>query len=163
MKKCTWTLAIITVVEMAFLLYLPSTGYSGNTSVSIGINAPPLSIGINTPPALVVPAPPPLVISAPPPVVVIPGTYVYAAPTVGADILFYNGYWYRPYDRYWYRARHYRGPWAHVAPAAVPGVLFNVSHYDYRHAPRERHIPYGQFKKHWRQWGKEKHWDHHHD
>jgi hypothetical protein len=136
-------------VLMALLVLLGSASHSrAEISVNIGINAPP-------PPVYVVPAPPP--------VVVIPGTYVYFAPGLDVDILFYHGSWYRPHGNYWYRAQSYNGPWRFIAPERVPHVLVSLPP-DYRRAPPGRgHIPYGQLKKNWGRWERERHWDTHGD
>lgn len=111
-----------------------------------------LNIGINL-------APSPYVIPEPPPVAVIPGTYVYYAPDIAVDILFYGGYWYRPVEGRWYRARSYNGPWGYIVTNRVPGALLHLPR-DYRHArPVNERIPYGQLKKNWRQWERERHWE----
>lgn len=140
-----------------FDLTTPHNAYGGHSSfnLSIGINGPAVAQ------AYAVPAPPPYVINTPPPVVVIPGTYVYAVPTADISVFFHGGYWYRPYRNYWYRASYYNGPWRYVAPARVPVTVVNSVHYDYRHAPPHRHIPYGHLKKNWRKWEKEKYWERH--
>jgi hypothetical protein len=110
-----------------------------------------VNIGIVAPPAYVVPAPPP--------VVVIPRTYVYYVPDIEVDILFYQGYWYRPYEGHWYRGRGYNGPWAYLAPAKVPQVLVQLPPYYRSVPPGHQRIPYGQFKKDWQKWGRDKHWN----
>lgn len=97
--------------------------------------------------------------AAPPSLVVIPGTYAYFVPGVDMDILFYQGYWYRPYDGRWYRARGYNGPWFHIAPARVPRVLIGLP-LDYRRLyGGHRHIEYGDFHRNWRRWERERYWD----
>jgi hypothetical protein len=102
---------------------------------------------------------PPVVFSSPPPLVVIPGTYAYFAPGVDADVLFYQGYWYRPHEGRWFRARGYNGPWASVAIERVPPVLLELPP-DYRHVWRERpHIPYGDFNRNWKRWEKDRYWE----
>ncbi len=103
--------------------------------------------------------PPAFVLHAPPPVVVIPGTYVYVVPDIGADILFYNGRWYRPYEGRWYRAKSYNGPWKHLAWAKVPPALKALPPDHHRVPPGYRHIPYGELKKNWGKWERERHWD----
>lgn len=104
---------------------------------------------------------PPFVFPAPPPVFVVPGTYVYAVPDIEIDVLFYQGYWYRPYRDYWYRSRSYNGPWRYIERRRIPGVLFTLPP-DFRHMPPgHQHIPYGQMKKNWRAWEKERYWDRH--
>jgi hypothetical protein len=96
---------------------------------------------------------------APPRMVVIPGTYAYAVPDINADILFYHGYWFRPYGGLWYRAISYNGPWVHINSTLVPRVLANLPPY-YRHiSPGYRRIPYGEFHGNWRRWEKEGYWE----
>lgn len=114
-----------------------------------------LNIGINA-------GPPAYVFHAPPPVVVIPGTYVYSVPDIGIPVLFYGGYWWRPYEGRWYRADGYNGPWTYIVPARVPGPLVTLppAHY-HRIPPGHPYIPYGQLKKHWVRWERERYWDRH--
>lgn len=108
---------------------------------------------------LPVPPLPRLVVPAPPPVVLVPGTYVYVAPDVDDDLVFYQGFWYRPYGGGWYRATHYNGPWGFVAIERTPRVLINLPP-GYRSVPPgHQRIPYGQLKKNWRTWEHTKHWD----
>ncbi len=103
--------------------------------------------------------PPPYRIAAPPPVVVIPGTYVYEVPDIDVDILFYGGYWYRPHEGRWFRARSYNGPWVYVANPRVPPAIIELPP-DYRRLPPGyRRIPYGQFKKSWAGWERDRYWD----
>jgi hypothetical protein len=136
------------VTILVGMMLLVSMGYSNRAVAEVKIN-----VGINVPP------PPPLVIPAPPPVVVIPHTYVYFPPEVKAEILFYHGYWYRPYEGHWYRARGYNGPWGYLAPASVPRVLIELPP-DYRHVyPGHRPIPYGEYKKNWRRWERDRYWE----
>lgn len=146
------TLVIFGVVVQFLMGPLPES--RAEVQVNIGINAGP--------PPVVVPAPPPAyVVHAPPPVVVIPGTYVYYAPGLSIDILFYHGYWYRPHGGYWYRARSYNGPWAHLPHGRVPHAVTGLPH-DYRSVPPgHQRIPYGQVKKNWARWEKDRHWDRH--
>ena len=121
-------------------------GGTKEATAAVGIN-----INIGPPPRYVIPAPPP--------VVVIPGTYVYAVPDIDVDILFYQGYWYRPHQGYWFRARSYNGPWVYLAPPQVPRVLIELPP-DYRRPPPGyRRIPYGQFKKNWGAWDRQRYWD----
>ena len=102
---------------------------------------------------------PSVVISAPPSVLLIPSTYVYFAPDVEVDILFYHGYWYRPHHGHYYRATSYNGPWGAIAPSSVPRAVSRVPS-DFRHVPPgHARIPHGELKKNWKTWEKEKHWD----
>ncbi|OGW40581.1 MAG: hypothetical protein A2010_01660 [Nitrospirae bacterium GWD2_57_9] len=102
---------------------------------------------------------PPLVIPVPPPVVLIPGTYAYFAPGLDEDLVFYRGYWYRPYRGGWYRASNYSGPWGFVPGNRMPRVLIDLPP-GYRNL-RGEHIPHGELKKNWKNWEREKRWDKH--
>ncbi len=130
------------LIATGFVLCKPP-GVMAGVHVNVGINVPL----------------PVLEIPDPPPVAVIPGTNVYFAPDVEADILFYHNYWYRPYQGRWYRAVGYNGPWAFVPVRAVPGVVLHLPP-GYRHMPPgyER-VPYGQMKKNWAHWERDRYWD----
>jgi len=104
-------------------------------------------------------APPPAyVVQAPPPVFVVPGTYVYYAPDLPVQILFYHGHWYRPFEGRWYRSNSYNGPWGYLAPAHVPHAIVQLPPHYHKIPPGHQKIPYGQLKKNWSKWEKEKHW-----
>lgn len=91
--------------------------------------------------------PPPVAVSEPPEVVMVPGSSVYFVPTVDYDLFYYNGFWWSPRGARWYRAREYSGPWRVVPRRIVPPPVFRVPR-DYRRVyVRERHIPYGQWKR----------------
>lgn len=128
------------VVLVMFVVF--STQGHADVQVNVGVFAPP--------PAYVVPAPPP--------VYVVPGTYVYYAPDLPVQILFYHGHWYRPYEGRWYRASSYNGPWAYLSPAHVPHAIMYIPPDYHRIPPGHQKIPYGQLKKNWSKWEKEKHW-----
>jgi len=98
--------------------------------------------------------------AAPPDVVVIPGTYVYMVPDLDADILFYQGYWWRPYEGRWYRSRDYRGPWRFMDPRRIPDGLRALPH-DYHHHLSHEYgrIHYGDVQRNWKKWETERHWD----
>ncbi len=125
----------------AMLLVL--VGFTGRGFADVSFN-----IGI-TPPALV--------INGPPEVAVIPGTYVYFCPDISADIFFYDGFWYRPYEGRWYRSVSYEGPWGFIVRTEVPSVFFSLPPH-FRSMEYHR-IPFGEFHDHWRAWGRDKHWD----
>ncbi|MCL5022434.1 MAG: hypothetical protein M1497_03545 [Nitrospirae bacterium] len=135
------------LLAVAGSLLLILTGLSARSSAGVHVN-----IGINIPlPALVLPAPPS--------VVVIPGSYVYYAPDTDVDILFYHGYWYRPYEGGWYRARSYNGRWAYLPSSGVPRALMGLPH-DYRGMSHGgRRIAYGQLTRNWKRWERERYWD----
>ena len=131
------------LVAVALLLVFagfPSQGNAG-VNVSVGINLPAFRFPV------------------PPPMVVIPGTYAYFAPEADVDIVFYEGFWYRPYEGRWFRSRGYNGPWGYIATPRVPHVLMELPH-DYRHAYREHpRIDHRDFNRHWRSWERNKYWE----
>ncbi|HBH87683.1 MAG TPA: hypothetical protein DDY17_08815 [Syntrophaceae bacterium] len=139
MKKHTFIALCIGSVLPMFTFFSPVLTHAEvNVSVQVGL--------------------PPLVIPAPPGLVVIPNTYVYYPPDQNMDIFFYHGYWYRPHHGYWYRARHYNGPWGHIVSNRVPRAVIAVPP-GFRHGPMHERVPYGQVKKNWRGWERDRHWD----
>jgi hypothetical protein len=104
--------------------------------------------------------PPPYAFPAAPEVVPVPGTYVYFVPDIGVDILFYHGYWYRPYRGYWYRALSYNGPWLFYP--RVPHALIALPPGYQRLPPGYRRIPHADLQRNWARWEREKHREHHH-
>jgi len=96
--------------------------------------------------------------AAPPPLVVIPGTYAYYVPDINMDVLFYHGYWYRPFEGRWFRARDYNGPWGFIAVGSVPRVLIGLPP-GYRQIAGYRRIPYGEFSGNWRRWERNRYWE----
>lgn len=139
----------VAVVLAVALILTSGIILSGEAQAGVHLN-----VGINV-------GPPAYMFSAPPAVAYIPGTYVYYAPDVNVDVLFYGGYWYRPYEGRWYRARGYNGPWVFIDGGRVPSPLLQLPP-DYRRTVvvHER-IPYGQLKKNWRHWERERYWDRH--
>jgi hypothetical protein len=96
--------------------------------------------------------------AAPPVMAVIPGTYIYFAPDAGIDVLFYEGYWYRPYQGYWFRAGGYDGPWYRIPRGRVPGAIIGLPP-DYRHVYREYpRRSYREFHSNWRTWHRSGYW-----
>ena len=102
---------------------------------------------------------PPLIFRAPPPVVVIPGTYIYYCPEAEADVYFYHGYWYRPYEAHWYRSGSYNGPWAYIS--SPPTVFLSLPPDARRVTIEHRRIPYGDLHRNWRSWERGRYWEKH--
>lgn len=128
------------------LSMLPSAFSPGIAEASVAVN-------------IKIDAPPPITISAPPMMVVIPGTYVYTAVDVDADIVFYQGVWYRPFRGTWYRSDEYNGRWAAVPAAHVPAAVVGLPP-DWKSLPRgHERVPYGQVKQNWKTWERERHWE----
>ena len=92
---------------------------SAVAQVSVQIGLPAVSIGIAQP--------------VYPRLVQIPGYPVYYAPGGHSNYFFYDGmYWAFQGDN-WYASSWYDGPWAPVAPHAVPAFLLRVPVRYYRH------------------------------
>ena len=122
-----------------FLGFFPG---EASASVDVGIN---VNIG-----------PPPIVMAEPPAVIAVPNSRVYFVPEPGIDIFFYAGFWWSPRGDRWYQSRHYNQGWVAVEPGSVPVSLIYMPR-DYRVMyGRERHIPYGQWKKDYPHWDKER-------
>ena len=105
----------------------------------------------------VFPLPPPIVFAAPPVVAVIPGSYVYFAPDVEEDVLFYGGFWFRPFEGRWYRAGSYKGPWRHIRQGLVPAPLLGLPG-DYRRGIIHERLEYNHLHRNWRAWERDRHW-----
>ncbi len=102
---------------------------------------------------------PGLGIAGPPALAAVAGTSVYFAPDVQADLFFYHGNWYRPYEGEWYISAEFGGPWGRVAIGNVPPPLIDLP-YDYREGSIGcRPMPYAVVKKNWMRWEEEGYWD----
>lgn len=141
MKIRTFVAAVLSLT-----LYLSVSGAAVPDEAYAGIGAP---------------LPPRLFIPAPPPVVVIPGTYAYRVPDIDADLIFYRDQWYRPHAGRWYVSDGYNGPWAHIEVGRVPRPLIGLPAGFRNVPPGHERIPYGQLKKNWKTWEKERRWDRH--
>lgn len=94
--------------------------------------------------------PPPIVVAEPPALVMVPGLQVFFVPQLEFDVFFHADYWWSPRGNTWYRSRAYNGPWDIVEHRHIPAAVFQVPH-DYRgRYMKEKHIPYGQWKKQWK-------------
>ncbi len=134
MKK----IVIGTLGVLCFLLSF--SGIGSAIDLHIGIGGPP-SVSFASPPELVP----------------IPGRYVYYVPDTDFDLFFYHGYWYRPYDRRWYRSYSYSGPWESVRD--IPPALVDLPP-DYRSVPPGYYrVPYGDVRNNWQAWERDRYWD----
>ncbi len=110
--------------------------------------------------------PPLIVFAAPPAVVVIPETNVYVVPDLDADIFFYSGWWWRPWEGRWYRSRNYRSDWVYYrsVPSFYRGIPSGWRN-DYRENRwrgrqwNPQRIPHQQLQRNWRNWDRSKHWE----
>ena len=145
MKKSVLKMLLLTLVIMA-----PASAMAG---VSVHVN---------------IPLPPPLVFPAPPALVVIPQTDVYVIPDVNDDIFFYGGWWWRPWQGRWYRARYVDRGWTHYR--GVPSFHRIIPPHwrnDYRankwmgNPWHHRRIPQNELRRNWRAWERDRHWERH--
>jgi hypothetical protein len=132
--KVLFALTLLLTVWLSF----PTSASAVKVEVNIGIGLP--------------------VYQAPPELVVVPNSYVYVVPD--QDVFFYQGYWFRPYEGRWYRARAYNGPWSFIVRDRVPVSVINLPP-DYRQRVYHERIPYGQVKKNWHAWERDRYWDAH--
>jgi hypothetical protein len=130
---------LMTILTVLGLLSFSMGGYAG-VSINIGIS------------------PPPLAIRGSPELAVIPGTNIYYCPDVAADIFFYHGFWYRPYEGGYYRAVSYEGPWAYIDSRNVPGVFIRLPP-RFRSMEVYRRVPYNELHRNWRTWERSNYWD----
>ena len=138
MKK--WIAVFLVVAVSAGIVLVPVRSHAG-VSVSIKIPLPGLVLG------------------APPVMAVVPGTYVYAAPEADADLFFYQGYWYRPYNGRWFASVDFNGPWGSIAFNRVPQAVIDLPPAYRRMPSASPRMPYGMVRKNWRNWEEERHWD----
>src|SRR4030042_7110367 len=132
---------LLVIGALLLVLTASATQSEAGVNVNIGVNLPAYSF------------------AAPPDVVVIPGTYVYMVPDIDVDVLFYQGYWWRPYEGRWYRSRDYKGGWRHVDSGSIPSGLRALPQ-DYRHrlSPGHERVPHGDVQRNWKKWEQKKHW-----
>ncbi|MGA2332362.1 MAG: hypothetical protein ABSG75_11440 [Syntrophales bacterium] len=120
-----------------------------------------VSVGIS------IPLPPPVTFEAPPTVVVLPDTNsVYAVPSIGVDLFFWNGFWWRPWEGRWYRSPYYDRGWAYYN--SVPRFYFDVDPYwrgNYQNHNWHGHIwnyqpiPHSELQRNWKSWQSNHYWD----
>jgi len=110
--------------------------------------------------------PPPVVFSSPPELIVLPETYVYVVPDVDAEIFFYDGWWWRPWEGRWYRSHYYDRGWGYYNN--VPSFYFDVDpgwrgYYRdrnwYGHRWNYERIPRNRVQQNWKSWQSKRHWE----
>jgi hypothetical protein len=120
-----------------------------------------VSVGIS------VPLPPLIVFEAPPTVVVLPETNsVYVVPYIEADLFFWNGWWWRPWQGRWYRSHYYNRGWGYYN--RVPSFYYDVEpnwrvHYrDHNwngHRWQYEQIPHQRLQQNWKGWQSNRYWE----
>ena len=133
---------VLFLVSLLVVVGMPLMAVSGNVNISIGV-------------------PPPLTLAGPPDVVVVPsgGSDVYLVPnTVG--LYFYGGYWFRFHNDHWFRSAVYTGGWSPVGVSLVPApVVVIPPDYVLSVPPGYHRIHYGDFHRHWKDWGHNHYWN----
>lgn len=139
MKKIIYGILVLVVIFCA--LFVPCGIQKASAEVNVSIN-----IG-----------PPPIVVAAPPALVMVPNSEIFFVPDPKIDVFFFNGFWWSSRGSEWYRSTEYKGPWKIINKRHVPASVFHVPK-NYRHLyKKEKHIPYGQWKKKWKHPKKEQH------
>jgi hypothetical protein len=83
-------------------------------------------LNLNRPDAPLIPQPPAYTLKVPPELVAIPDTEVFALRDSRVDIFLYRGYWWRSFEKHWYRSSGYNGPWNYVRPEMVPRAFVEL-------------------------------------
>ena len=138
---------LATGIVGASLLFL--TGFASQSDAGVSVN-----VGVFAPP-------PVYAFPAPPEVVVIPGTYVYGVPDAEVNILFYHGFWWRPYEGRWYRSARYNGSWVNVRAERVPRAVIDLPQDYRRHFANGPRIGHDDLRRNWKGWERDRHWDRH--
>jgi hypothetical protein len=114
---------MVLLAAAAAMLFLGASATASDVKINIGLGVPPI------------------VLTAPPQLVVVPGTPVYYAPDVSANLFFYKGRYYTVANSVWSMAPAYGGPWTVIQIGQVPAPVVAVPVEYYK-------IPPGQLKKH---------------
>lgn len=61
--------------------------------------------------------PPPIEIPENPELIMVPKTKVYYIPKIESRVVYYDGTWYRLYEKSWYTSTSYSGPWVNIKTA----------------------------------------------
>jgi hypothetical protein len=140
----------------------------GTILLAMAVAAPVQAIaGVDIGVSIGIPLPPPIVFETPPAVIALPDTNsVYTAPDVDADIYFWNGWWWRPWEGRWYRSHYYNRSWAYYNN--VPAFYYDVDpgwrrnyreHNWYGHPWNYERIQNRRLQQNWKSWHNERHWE----
>lgn len=99
-------------------------------------------------------SPPVVTLPGEPDVMVIPRSDVYYIPDIDANIVFYDGNWYRRYDGRWYISSSYAGPWVYIE--TPPSIIVSLPPKYYG----KYKIRLRELKERWREWKREHRWEH---
>jgi hypothetical protein len=101
-----------------------------------------------------------------PQLIALPGTYAYVVPDYEAELFFYDGFWWRPWEGRWYRSAYYDRGWeiyggVPVFYSTVPRdwrVRYRNHDWDGHRWDYER-VAYDDVKRNWSSWKRERRWD----
>ena len=133
-------------------------------ALAVSVPAPAMA-GVNI--GIGISLPLPIVFASPPDVIVIPETdNVYVVPDIDAELFFWNGWWWRPWDGNWYRSQYHDSGWSYYN--SVPRFYFDVDpgwRTYYRsgnwsgHRWDHQRISNRHLKQNWKGWNQSKHWE----
>ena len=124
--------------------------------LGIAIALGPLTASAGVHVGIAIGVPPPLVVPAPSPLVVVPGVpAVQYAPSLGADVFLYSGFYWRWWNGAWFEGPGWGGPWVHVIrpPAPVLAVPYRYWHRPPRYVGPRWHPGHGWPAHHWDEHG----------
>jgi len=139
--------------------------FFGIALLALAIVVPiPLMAGVNV--NVNIPLPP-IVFPAPPDVIVIPDSGdVYVVPDIDAELFFWDGWWWRPWEGRWYRSPFYNRGWAYYS--SVPSFYFDIDpgwrgyyrdHNWNGHRWNYERIPHQRFQQNWKVWHNNRYWE----
>lgn len=117
---------LATLAAAGIILGLAASAAASDINIDIGLGIPSVK--------------PPIVFTTPPQLVVVPGSSVYYAPEMPANVFFYKGRYYTTVNNSWSMAPAHNGPWAVIQIGRVPPPVLSVPVEYYK-------IPPGQMKK----------------
>ena len=110
---------------------------------------------------------PPIVFAAPPDVIVIPDSGdVYVVPDIDAELFFWDGWWWRPWEGRWYRSHYYNRGWGYYSN--VPSFYFDIDpgwrgyyrdHNWNGHRWNYERISHQRLHQNWKGWKNDRHWE----
>jgi len=142
--------------------------FLGTILLALAIVVPiPAMAEVNVNVSVDFPLPPPIPFPGPPDVIAMPDTNdVYVAPSIGVDLFFWNGWWWRPWEGRWYRSRYYDRGWAFHDK--VPSFYFDVdpgwrAHYrdhNWNGQPwNYERITNQHLQQNWKNWHANRYWE----
>lgn len=140
---------LLGIIFLALAFVVPTPTMAARVNVGIGIALPPI------------------VFNTPPEVIVIPDTQtVYVVPDIDAELFFWNGWWWRPWEGRWYRSHYYNRGWVYYSN--VPSFYFSIDpgwrgYYReriwYGHTWNHERISHERLLHNWKSWHNTRYWE----